>query len=44
MGVDANPVGWFEIPVNEMDRAKKFYETVFGFEMAVTEMNGSLMG
>ncbi|ENO8415909.1 VOC family protein [Vibrio mimicus] len=23
-----NPVGWFEIYVNDMERAKKFYETV----------------
>lgn len=25
-----NPVGWFEIYVQDMDRAKSFYETVFG--------------
>ena len=25
----ANPVGWFEIYVQDMDRAKSFYETVF---------------
>lgn len=24
-----NPVGWFEIYVQDMDRARKFYETVF---------------
>ena len=24
-----NPVGWFEIYVEDMDRAKAFYETVF---------------
>ena len=24
-----NPVGWFEIYVNDMDRAKMFYESVF---------------
>ncbi|MBF0277429.1 MAG: VOC family protein [SAR324 cluster bacterium] len=24
-----NPVGWFEIYVNELGRAKKFYESVF---------------
>ncbi len=24
-----NPVGWFEIYVDDMKRAKKFYETVF---------------
>ena len=25
-----NPVGWFEIYVNDMPRAKAFYEAVFG--------------
>lgn len=25
-----NPVGWFEIYVNDMQRAKAFYQTVFG--------------
>ena len=24
-----NPVGWFEIQVADLDRAKKFYEAVF---------------
>lgn len=24
-----NPVGWFEIYVQDMDRARRFYETVF---------------
>ena len=28
-----NPVGWFEIPVTEMDRAIKFYTEVFGFPL-----------
>jgi len=28
--MDANPVGWFEIYVQDMGRAKLFYETVFG--------------
>ena len=25
-----NPVGWFELYVQDMDRAKRFYEAVFG--------------
>lgn len=29
--MDKNVVGWFEIPTNDMERAIKFYETVFGF-------------
>ena len=28
-----NPVNWFEIYVDDMSRAKKFYETVLGREM-----------
>jgi hypothetical protein len=28
-----NVVGWFEVPVSDMDRAIKFYETVFDFKM-----------
>jgi predicted enzyme related to lactoylglutathione lyase len=27
--MNANPVGWFEIYVDDIDRAKTFYETVF---------------
>lgn len=35
---DQNPVNWFEIPVAELDRAKAFYEGIFGIEMPVHEM------
>jgi len=28
-----NPVGWFEIYVQDLDRAKQFYETVFQVEL-----------
>lgn len=28
-----NLVGWFEIPVDEMDRAVRFYESVLGVEL-----------
>ena len=27
-----NPVNWFEIPANDLDRAKSFYESVFDVE------------
>ena len=30
MSKDFNAVGWFEIYVQDMDRAKKFYEKTFG--------------
>lgn len=36
--MDKNVVGWFEIPVTDMERAKKFYSQVFGFEMAPAQM------
>jgi len=29
-----NPVGWFEIYVDDMERAKQFYQTVFAVELA----------
>ena len=29
MASNWNPVGWFEIPVNDFDRAREFYEHVF---------------
>lgn len=32
-----NPVGWFEIYVQDMSRAKKFYETVLGVVLANLE-------
>ena len=35
--MNRNPVGWFEIYVQEMNRAKKFYESVLGVELAKLE-------
>jgi len=31
--VSFNPVGWFELYVDDMSRAKVFYETVFATEL-----------
>jgi len=39
-----NPVNWFEIPVNDMDRAKNFYETILGIEITLTDIGNALMG
>jgi predicted enzyme related to lactoylglutathione lyase len=33
MEIITNAVGWFEIPVTNMERAVKFYEAVFGFTL-----------
>ena len=35
-----NSINWFEIPVADIKRAKKFYETVFGIEMPTHNMGG----
>jgi len=42
--MESNMVGWFEIPVEDMDRAKKFYETVFQIGIQVHDMGGTKMG
>ncbi len=33
-----NPVGWFEIPVSDMKRAKAFYENVFACRLQVQDL------
>lgn len=33
-----NPVNWFEIPAIDMDRAKAFYQNVFGVELSTLQM------
>ena len=38
-----NPVGWFEIPVRDLERARAFYEAVFGIDMPVHEVGSALM-
>lgn len=35
-----NAINWFEIPVTNLERAKKFYETILGSEMQVMEAMG----
>lgn len=40
----ANALNWFEIPVTDFPRAKKFYETVLGSSIYEMEMGPSLMG
>ncbi len=38
VAVKTNPVNWFEIPVKDIGRARKFYEKVLGFELTPEEM------
>ena len=35
-----NPVGWFEIYVQDMERAKKFYQTVFQLKLEKLDSPG----
>lgn len=39
----ANPVTWFEIPVSDIARAKKFYEASFGYSLKLEEFGSSKM-
>jgi uncharacterized protein len=40
----SNALNWFEIPVEDFDRAKKFYETIFNFQMPENTMGPARMG
>ncbi len=43
LGTATNALNWFEIPVTDVARAKKFYETSFDIEMDQMEMMGMQM-
>jgi len=43
MNITHNVVGWFEIPVNDMERAIKFYETVFEYKLSRHQMGSADM-
>lgn len=36
-------IQWFEIPASDFDRAKKFYETIFGVNLHVTDFGNFKM-
>ena len=40
----ANAVNWFEIPVSDLERAKKFYENILDIDISITEMGPRIMG
>lgn len=42
--MDYNPVGWFEIPVTDMDRATAFYETLLGTKINRQQLGPLEMG
>ena len=37
-------VSWFEIPVEDFERARKFYSTIFDYEMPTQDFEGTKMG
>ncbi|MDX2080720.1 MAG: VOC family protein [Terrimicrobiaceae bacterium] len=39
----ANPVGYFEIPVTNINRAVEFYSATFGFSFELCEIDGNEM-
>lgn len=39
-----NPVDWFEIPVTDINRAKRFYEDVFGVQISLNKVSQLEMG
>jgi uncharacterized protein len=40
----SNALNWFEIPVENFGRAKKFYEALFQYEMPENQMGPARMG
>lgn len=44
MSINLNPVNWFEIPVEDLNRAKTFYEKIFEVEITINEMGNLKMG
>ena len=43
MSAKTNALNWFEIPVTDTARAKKFYETILDIKMETNEMMGMEM-
>ena len=44
METTTNAISWFEIPVDEFDRAKMFYSRIFDYEMPTMDMGPIRMG
>lgn len=42
--MEQNLIGWVEIPVTNMARAKDFYDTVFEIKITIQDFGGTLMG
>ena len=42
--MEVNMISWFELPVTDMERAKKFYESVFEIQISIHDLGGVIMG
>ena len=42
--VPKNALSWFEIPVHDFDRARKFYSQIFSYEMPEQQLGFKRMG
>ena len=42
--MQTNAINWFEIPVTDFERAKKFYSTIYSYEMPEMMMGPNRMG
>jgi len=43
MGKETNALNWFEIPATDIERAKKFYESIFDISMGTMGVAGMKM-
>jgi len=39
-----NALNWFEVPVTDFERAKKFYESIFDYQMPENQVGEAKMG
>lgn len=44
MEMNQHSINWFEIPVSDFNRAKKFYSTIYDFDMPEMTMGENQMG
>src|SRR5687767_8706693 len=44
MQMNTHAINWFEIPVSDFERAKKFYENIFDYQMPENTMGKARMG
>ena len=42
--MNTHAINWFEIPVSDFERAKKFYENIFEYQMPENTMGKARMG